>query len=143
MLVIPSKYVNELRALSNKVAHPTAAIAHIFMGRYTKINIILKSDLHFRTLQLKLTPNLNNLLGPMQEELEFALNEEIPKCSGAPLGPALKVALTRVEDWVPIKPCFSILRLVARVSARIFLGLPLCRNPEWLEISTGFTTTGR
>lgn len=82
MLVLPSKYVNELRALSNRVASPTAAHAHNLMGSHTNMNIILKNNLHFRTLQLKLTPNLSNLTGPMQQELEFALGKEFPKCSG-------------------------------------------------------------
>lgn len=38
-----------------------------------------------------------------------------------------------------IKPYHTILDFVARVSARIFLGKPLCRNAEWLEVSTQFT----
>lgn len=38
-----------------------------------------------------------------------------------------------------MKPYHTILDFVARVSARIFLGKPLCRDEEWLEISTQFT----
>ncbi len=44
--------------------------------------------------------------------------------------------------WVTINPYHSILKLVARISARIFLGLPLCRDNQWLEISTEFTENG-
>ena len=47
-----------------------------------------------------------------------------------------------VVGWVAIKPYHTILRLVARISARIFLGQPLCRNEQWLEISTEFTENG-
>ncbi len=47
-----------------------------------------------------------------------------------------------IDDWVIIKPYHSILKLVARISARIFLGYPLCRNEQWLEISTEFTENG-
>ena len=45
-------------------------------------------------------------------------------------------------DWVAVKPYHLILKLVARMSARIFLGYPLCRNEQWLEISTQFTENG-
>lgn len=38
-----------------------------------------------------------------------------------------------------MKPYHTILDFVARVSARIFLGKPMCRNQEWLEVSTQFT----
>jgi len=46
-------------------------------------------------------------------------------------------------EWRTIKPYPSILRLVARISARVFLGLPLCRDEKWLEISTEFTENGK
>lgn len=46
------------------------------------------------------------------------------------------------DAWVTIKPYHSILRLVARISARIFVGYPMCRNEEWLEVSTEFTENG-
>lgn len=82
MLVLPSKYVNELRTLPNVVASPTVAHAHNLMGGHTNMNIILKNNLHFRTLQLKLTPNLSNLTGPMQDELNFAVSKELPDSSG-------------------------------------------------------------
>ncbi|KAL2038431.1 hypothetical protein N7G274_008770 [Stereocaulon virgatum] len=126
MLVLPSKYVNEMRMLPSTIASPTVAHAHNLMGRHTNMNIILRNNLHFRTLQLKLTPNLSFLTAPMQEELNYAIDKELPNC----------------EDWVIIKPYHSILKLVARISARIFLGLPLCRDENWLEISTEFTENG-
>ena len=78
MVVLPAKYVNELRVLPNYVASPTIAHAHNLMGKYTNMNIILQNNLHFRTLQLKLTPNLNYLTAPMQEELSYAFEKELP-----------------------------------------------------------------
>ncbi|KAF2198223.1 cytochrome P450 monooxygenase-like protein [Delitschia confertaspora ATCC 74209] len=124
MLVLPPKYVEELRSLPAGVASPTVAHAFNLSGGHTNMNIILKNNLHFRTLQEKLTPNLSKLTRPMQEELNFAVDNELPECD---------------DDWVAIKPYYTILRLVSRISARIFLGLPYCRNEEWLEISTEFT----
>ncbi|MCJ1438191.1 hypothetical protein MMC27_007578 [Xylographa pallens] len=123
MMVLPPKYVNELRVLPITIASPTVAHVSNLMGHYTNMNIILRNNLHFRTLQVKLTPNLSFLTKPMQEELNYAVMKELPHS----------------EDWVAIKPYYSVLRLVARISARIFLGLPLCRNEQWLNISTEFT----
>lgn len=51
-------------------------------------------------------------------------------------------ALTASGDWAVVKPYHVILRLIACISARVFLGLPLCRSEEWLEISTEFTENG-
>ncbi|KAJ5915486.1 cytochrome P450 [Penicillium verhagenii] len=124
MLVLPPKYVDDIRKLPNHVASPTVAHVHNLMGSSTNMHIILRSNLHFRTLQLKLTPNLNALTRPMQDEVNFAIEQELTKSE---------------DEWVTIKPYHTVLDFVARVSARIFLGKPLCRNPEWLEVSTQFT----
>ena len=82
MLVLPPKYVNDLRMLPSVVASPTVAHAHNLMGSHTNMNIILRNNLHFRTLQLKLTPNLSSLTEPMKDELEYAVQKEMPDCSG-------------------------------------------------------------
>lgn len=82
MLVLPSRYVEELRSLPPQVASPTVAHAFNLSGRHTNMNIILKNNLHFRTLQEKLTPNLNKLARPMQDELNYACDVELPECDG-------------------------------------------------------------
>ena len=82
MLVLPAKYVNEIRMLSSTTASPTVAHAHNLMGAHTNMNIILRNNLHFRTLQLKLNPNLNSLTKPMQEEMSYAIEQELPACEG-------------------------------------------------------------
>ncbi|KAL8665789.1 MAG: hypothetical protein Q9202_001911 [Teloschistes flavicans] len=123
IVVLPAKYVEELRTIPNSIANPTMAHAHNLLGRHTDMNIILTSDLHFRMIQSKVTPNLGSLSEPMQEELMFAIENDFPAC----------------DDWVPIRPYHLVLHLVSRISARVFVGLPLCRSPKWLETSTQFT----
>lgn len=82
MLVLPPKYVNHMRMLPSTIASPTVAHAHNLMGAHTNMNIILQNNLHFRTLQMKLTPNLSNLGDPMKDELQYAISKELPRCEG-------------------------------------------------------------
>ncbi|KAL8719762.1 MAG: hypothetical protein Q9225_003278 [Loekoesia sp. 1 TL-2023] len=124
IVVLSAKYVEELRALPAGIVNPTLAHAHNLLGRHTNMNIIMTSDLHFRTIQSKLTPNLGFLSKPMQDELIFAVENEFPFCE---------------DNWAVIKPYHLVLKLVSRMSARIFVGLLLCRNHEWLETSVQFT----
>lgn len=42
-------------------------------------------------------------------------------------------------DWTPVVLNSVVLRLVARISGRVFVGLPVCRNEEWLTTSVKFT----
>ena len=127
MVVLPVSMVEEIRALPIETANPTVAHAHNLLGSYTKMNLILRSNLHFRMIQTKLTPMLGSLTGPMEEEVKFGLDNHFP----------------RSEEWTTIKPYHAILELVARTSARVFVGLPLCRTEKWLEISTQFTEQGK
>ena len=127
MVVLPASMVEEIRVLPSSIANPTVAHAHNLLGAYTRMDLILRSNLHFRMIQSKLTPSLGSLTGPMEEEVRFAVASHLPECG----------------DWVAIKPYHMMLELVAHVSARVFVGLPLCRSREWLEISTQFTENSK
>jgi hypothetical protein len=76
------RFVEELRSLPSSIASPTMAHAHNLMGSHTNMNIILRNNLHFRTLVEKLTPNLNFLTQPMQDELDYAIKLELPDAEG-------------------------------------------------------------
>ena len=84
ILVLPPQYANHMRTLPSDVASPTVAHAHNLMGSHTNMNIILRNNLHFRTLQVKLTPNLNSLVEPMKNEMDFAIGQELPDSQGRP-----------------------------------------------------------
>jgi len=124
MVVLSNKYLDELRSLPETIISPTKAHEYNLNGRYTRTNIILESNLHFRLLQTRLTPNLGSMVMRMRDEMEFAMKTDFPNCK---------------DDWIAIKPYHDILRIVARISARVFLGLPFCRNEEWLETSVEYT----
>lgn len=86
MLILPAKYVGELRFLPHNIASPTVAHAINLSSRVTNMDIILKNNLHFRTLQEKLKSNLAKLTRPMQEELAFGNAKELPACDGMSFG---------------------------------------------------------
>lgn len=48
---------------------------------------------------------------------------------------AYEIWLKDKAEWVEVPVIDVLLRIVARVSARVFVGLPLCRDPEWLQLS--------
>lgn len=98
MLVLPYKYVDDIRKLPNTVASPTVAHVHNLMRSSTNMHIILRSNLHFRTLQLKLTPHLNSLARPMQEEVNFAVEKELTKSEGKRTRDGMLAVLTLVNQ---------------------------------------------
>ncbi|KAI9847160.1 MAG: hypothetical protein M1837_003022 [Sclerophora amabilis] len=124
ILVISNKYVDELRSLPD--AKISAIRAHIknLLGKYSTTNILLESDLHTKMLQTKLTPNLGSFVGVIESELNFAMDTDIPK---------------DLDEWKNVSIYEIVLHMVARISARVFIGEPACRNEEWLQTSIKYT----
>lgn len=42
-------------------------------------------------------------------------------------------------EWKTVELKAPVQKLVSRLSSRVFLGRPLCRNPRWLEIAADYT----
>jgi ent-kaurene oxidase len=82
ILVISNKHVDELRNLpEGKISAIQAHIKNL-LGRFSTTLIMLESDLPMRALQQKLTPALASAVKLLQEELEYALEVEMPECDG-------------------------------------------------------------
>lgn len=124
ILVIPHKHVDELRNMPESKVSAIHAHLKNLLARYIGVNLLLESDLHTRVLQTKLTPILATTIPTMIDEMDFAMESEIPDCN---------------DKWVPVHIQEILLRIVARTSARIFVGADLCRNEEWLSTSINYT----
>ncbi|KAK1985682.1 P450 monooxygenase [Colletotrichum cereale] len=123
-ICFPPEYANELKniealsfkkALTNEVPtghrgfEPIKAIAH-------------DRDILQRITRLKITPSLNHLTDDIAAEATVALKQQLGSST----------------DWqeAPFKPIVQ--SLVARLSARIFVGTELCRHQGWLKVSTAY-----
>ncbi|KAL4815067.1 cytochrome P450 [Aspergillus spinulosporus] len=126
ILVISSRFVDELHFKPDDQLSAIKAHMKNLPGRYSTINILDEVILHTHVLQIELTPRLESLIFPVKDELDFALARE------------LHSNLT-VEDWTPVCTYKINLCIVARIFVRVFVGLPTCRNEEWLNISIHFT----
>lgn len=124
VVVLAPSFLDELAALPYSVANPTDGHMHNLLGDYTGLNILMTTDLHYRMIRKKLTPNLNPIMDFLNKEIPYGFEQDIPKCD---------------NDWASFNVYHTILKLVARTSARSFVGPDFCRSPEWLEIVTQYT----
>ncbi len=111
-------------------------------GKYTKLKAGQTVVPH--TIKTSLTPSLGKFFGPtgrqsgetqgtklvlvrlnpsIAEEVEEALLLEMPPC----------------EDWTPVNINEKLLRIVAMVSGRVFVGPELCRSEEYLDAAIHYT----
>lgn len=74
-------------------------------------------------IQQVLTKNIVATIPMMKEEMDLAMEKEIPNCKG---------------NWVELSIFDLFARITARVTMRVFVGLDACRNEDWLKASLDY-----
>ncbi|KAL9611749.1 MAG: hypothetical protein Q9167_003635 [Letrouitia subvulpina] len=124
VLILPPPTVPELSSLPPEIADGTKALEHDLMGPYTGLDFILKSRLHHRVVQRKLSPNLGKLIPQLEDELGRAVKDLFPKEAD--------------DGWTTVQLYPLLLAVTARTSARAFVGISFCRDQRWLDAAINF-----
>lgn len=101
-----------------------AQLHKIALGKYTHIGE--HKDEMIKVLRREVTKNINqDILPEFQDEARLAVREVL--------------AATTTDAWVELPALATLSRVVIRLNARIFAGLPLCRNQDYLGLTTKFS----
>ncbi|PSR87239.1 ent-kaurene oxidase [Coniella lustricola] len=121
MVVLSPRFLNELKDLPDDVLSFSGAIDEIMHPAFTNV----KSDRQIipHIVKRDLTPGLNRLNPVVAEEVDLAFQEEIPQTT----------------EWTSVPLNKHLLRIVSKVSGRIFVGPELCRTDEYVDISINYT----
>ncbi|CVL00440.1 ent-kaurene oxidase [Fusarium proliferatum] len=125
IVIIPPKYIDEVRKLSQDKTRSVEPFINDFAGQYVRGMVFLQSDLQNTVIQQRLTPKLVTLTKVMKEELDYALKKEMPDMKD--------------DEWVEVDISSILIRIISRISARVFLGPEHCRNPEWLTTTAEYS----
>ncbi|KAF5720980.1 ent-kaurene oxidase [Fusarium mundagurra] len=121
VLVIPPSWVEALK--SNRQLDfllPAKEDAHQYIPGFDPFAF----DVRLPTVINKyITKALTRVTGPVSEESALAIRDR----------------LTDSKEWHGIKPQEDLMRIVSRVSSRIFMGEELCRDEEWTKVSSEYT----
>ncbi|CAG8216395.1 unnamed protein product [Penicillium olsonii] len=122
-LVLPNRFAHEIRN------HPGfdfgSAISAEFFGSYPGFEpfaLDSSSKVVVDTVKGRLTKSLNLIIEELADETDKAVDELF----GYP------------EDWTEITYKPELLKLVSRISSRVFVGPELCENEDWRNISTEY-----
>ncbi|KAL5114030.1 hypothetical protein ACEQ8H_008086 [Pleosporales sp. CAS-2024a] len=86
-------------------------------------SVIRDSDLHVTVLTRKLNPDLSKYLDMAYEEFNYGWKFDMPD----PI------------EWTEVDIQQAMRMLVARMSAKVFVGEPACRDPRWLNLTINFS----
>jgi hypothetical protein len=124
-VVLPNKYADELR--NRPELDFNEAFREDFFAHYPGFDGFRASldnpTLIPSTLRVKLTQSLGLVTNHLVDEATIALHD----------------LYGEGREWNSIAVKQHNLNLIARLSSRVFLGRPICRNKQWLEIAKNHT----
>ncbi|KAI0538638.1 cytochrome P450 [Xylaria digitata] len=121
VVVLSPIYLPELKKLPDDIVSMDAAVDETIEAKYTKIQSTVPIIPH--TVKAELTPALVRLNPTIAQEVRDAMALELPSC----------------VDWTSVNIHSKLLRIVAMVSGRIFIGADLCREEEYLDAAINYT----
>ena len=122
-VILPHSSLEEIKSLPEDQISFKQHAYDRFLGKYTGLGQSKRPEA-IQAIKLDLTRSINKVLIDLQDETKHSLDIEIGKC----------------PTWKEFKIHSVSLQLIARTSARAFVGLPLARDRDWLDASINFTT---
>ncbi|KAI1758253.1 cytochrome P450 [Xylaria castorea] len=154
-LVIPDRFIEELKNLPDTQLSFKEELLDRFMGKYTKLDAVRGTTIHRDIIRFQLTKNLGtellfpwrdvlrqnytltesttgNLLPQMKEEADLALRNALGSCDSKGTLP----------QFTPVKASSVIFAAIGQITSRRVIDDPLIsRDPIWLKTIMGFTAS--
>ncbi|KAM0272214.1 hypothetical protein ACHAQH_008796 [Verticillium albo-atrum] len=121
-VLIPARYLPELKGLPEDVLSAQEAVSEALMSKYTKFGLGHNAEMLSTLIRVRLSQNLARLVPQLKGELESIVATEFPECN----------------DWTPVKFQPFALRAISRISGRAFVGPSINRSEQWMDTSINF-----
>ncbi|KAH9921475.1 cytochrome P450 [Epithele typhae] len=125
VVVSGPKLVDELRKRPDDELSFLEATEEFLQFTHTLGRQSLDDSFHIDIIRDKLMRTLPVVLPDVIDELSYAVPDYIP---------------TAGEEWTTVHAMTTMQKIVARISNRVFVGIPLCRDKSYLKLAIDFTT---
>ncbi|KZT08801.1 cytochrome P450 [Laetiporus sulphureus 93-53] len=119
-----AKMNDELRKFPDDEMSFLDAAEELVQMKYTIAPEVADHPIHISVIRGPLTRNFGVVLPDVVDEITVAMEELIP---------------IKHDEWVTVPGLSTMRQIVCRASNRVFVGLPFCRNKEYLDIALNFT----
>ncbi|KAH8093069.1 cytochrome P450 [Cristinia sonorae] len=123
VLIAGPTLIEEVRKMPDDMISLAAGIEELLAARYILGKNVVNDPFHMPLIHAKLTRNLTDFYGDIKEEMWDAFET----CLGVH------------DQWHSVPALKTVIEIISRTTNRVFVGLPLCRDPEFLAIATSFT----
>ncbi|KIW95735.1 uncharacterized protein Z519_04320 [Cladophialophora bantiana CBS 173.52] len=134
VVLLPPSNTPWLIAQPDNVLSVNGAHKHILQTRYTFPKPeIMDPTVHFDVIKSELTRQVFNVTPEVCDELAAAVDH----IWGSEADPDFEF-YSDAEGWKTVVLFDSLTKIIARISNRVFVGLPLCRDERYLKNAIGF-----
>ena len=124
-LVASRSHIKEMFSASEDDLSFAKNIADSLALRYIFQKSVADNQYHAHVIKMELTRHISEMMPDIVDELGAAMDEEIQVNEGSTFTPPPLMYV----DWTSICPYQKTINIVARISNRVFVGLPLCTPP--------------
>ncbi|KAG9310148.1 cytochrome P450 [Chiua virens] len=117
------QHMEEVRNAPDEVLSFNEGANEAIKTEYTLGPSIYHNPYHVEAVRSRLTRSLGTLYPEIRDEISVAFEEVLD---------------LRDNEWKRIPALPSIRQIVCRTSNRLFVGLPLCRDSDWLDLNLRF-----
>ncbi|KAI5119872.1 hypothetical protein M0805_008543 [Coniferiporia weirii] len=111
------------RAPDDKLSHEEV-LEDRFAFKDTLGALVMENQYQIPILRSRLTRNLVSLFDEIKDEISCAFNDSIP---------------AKGDEWVSRVGLKTMTEVVCRTGNRMFVGLPLCRDKDYIDLNIRFT----
>ncbi|KAJ8457660.1 hypothetical protein ONZ51_g11391 [Trametes cubensis] len=119
------RMIEEIRSWRDDELSLSEALSQNFQMKVIMGSKVVTHSYHIDLVKNELTDNIKEILPDLIDELSLAVPEYIP---------------TKGSEWTKVQVLATMRTLLARISNRVFVGAPACRNKEYLGYATSYTT---
>ncbi|TDL22831.1 cytochrome P450 [Rickenella mellea] len=123
VIISGPKLIDEVRRAPDNKLSLEAALGDSLAIEYTLGQRLLDNNYHISVIRSQLTRNLAAVFSEVRDEIVQSFLEIIPP----------------TDDWVGHPALETFMTIVTRTSNRIFVGLPVCRDPDYIKLNTEYT----
>ncbi|KIJ13842.1 hypothetical protein PAXINDRAFT_80222 [Paxillus involutus ATCC 200175] len=124
VVVSGPQFVEDVRKASDDELSLMEAANDSLNLEYTLGHDVHHNPYHVAIIRSQLTRNLGILYTDLRDEIVTAFEEILD---------------LRGNEWKSVPAFQTVQTVICRASNRMFVGLPLCRDPNWINLAMGFT----
>nr|GAT45049.1 predicted protein [Mycena chlorophos] len=123
-VVTGKKLVKEIGNIPEETLSFIEGVEETIQSRITMGAELQENPFHLNAVRTSLTRNLHTCFPDVRDEIVCAFNDVLD---------------VQGSDWKAVYVIPTMMNIVARISNRLFVGLPLCRNQEYLDNNVKYT----